>query len=206
MKKIIKITESELNRIIRKVISEQQYAQGYERGNPAYNMSPGFQDLGSASFENPEDRKPAYTKPKVKSTDAGILSGANTDRIGPYAPVKKGSKGPQVSKFQLALLNGGYRLGPRGADGDFGSFTELAVLEFQRDNGIRPTGVIDQRTATALTKKMNQKNSAGKFNDKLNQATKLPKPEAATPPMRDKNVPVPPAPLKPEWQQDRRES
>ena len=92
MKKIIKITESELNRIIRKVISEQQYAQKYDEGNSAKNMSTGFQNLGSASFEDPEDpedRKPEYMKPKtppVKTT--GAVKGKST-KLRPAKPIVK---------------------------------------------------------------------------------------------------------------------
>jgi hypothetical protein len=89
MKKIIKITESELNRIIRKVISEQQYAQRYDKENPTHNISSGFQDLGSASFEDPEDRKPEYMKPKtppVKTT--GAVKGKST-KLRPAKPIVK---------------------------------------------------------------------------------------------------------------------
>jgi len=89
MKKIIKITESELNRIIRKVISEQQYAQKYDEGNSAKNMSTGFQNLGSASFEDSDDRKPEYMKPKtppVKTT--GAVKGKST-KLRPAKPIVK---------------------------------------------------------------------------------------------------------------------
>lgn len=92
MKKIIKITESELNRIIRKVISEQQYAQKYDKENAIRNISPGFQNLGSVSFddtEDPEDRKPEYMKPKTPSGKTiGAVKGKST-KLRPVAPIVK---------------------------------------------------------------------------------------------------------------------
>lgn len=209
MKKIIKITESELNRIIRKVISEQQYAQRYDNEVEASEqtlrtsnlqnpeeymseppMSKGYQDLGSASFE---DRKPAHTKPKTPpAKTTGVL-----------APtiLKRGSRGPEVSKYQIALLNQGLSIGgSKTADGIFGPTTEWSVKVFQGKNGLPVTGAIDPATGDLLLQKMNAKNTGGKLLDKLGSATKLPPAEPIAKQELNK-----PEPNTPEWARDRRE-
>lgn len=53
-----------------------------------------------------------------------------------------------VYEVQLRLLRLG--LFDAGPNGDFGPITEAAVKEFQRRNGLEPTGVVDQRTWTPL--------------------------------------------------------
>jgi serine/threonine protein kinase len=51
-----------------------------------------------------------------------------------------------VSAIQLLLIWHGLSVGPTGADGSFGSSTEGAVLEFQRDNGLTATGTANEET------------------------------------------------------------
>ena len=64
--------------------------------------------------------------------------------------LKKGSKGAYVTKAQTALAQRGYDLGKWGIDGDFGSATEKAVKQFQKDWGLPETGVADQITMDKL--------------------------------------------------------
>lgn len=54
----------------------------------------------------------------------------------------------QVAYLQQTLEYLGYELGT--ADGDFGDRTLAAVKQFQRDNGITDTGVVDHETWSAL--------------------------------------------------------
>ncbi len=51
---------------------------------------------------------------------------------------------------QKALLKLGYDLGPKGADGILGEKTKGATIAFQCSSGIKPTGLIDIQTKTAL--------------------------------------------------------
>ena len=51
-----------------------------------------------------------------------------------------------MSAIQLLLIWHGLSVGPTGADGSFGSSTEDAVLEFQRDNGLTVTGTVNEQT------------------------------------------------------------
>jgi len=60
-----------------------------------------------------------------------------------------GEKGARVSTLQSALVQAGISL-RGGVDGDFGSGTSAAVMEFQRQHGLSVTGKVDETTATAL--------------------------------------------------------
>jgi len=64
--------------------------------------------------------------------------------------LKKGSKGDAVKKLQEKLMQKGYDLGKWGADGDFGSQTEKAVKEFQRDHDLKADGIVGKDTWDAL--------------------------------------------------------
>ena len=66
--------------------------------------------------------------------------------------LSKGSKGEQVKTAQRLLKAMGYSIGLSGADGDFGSKTEKAVRNFQKDAKLDDDGVIGQKTWEALLK------------------------------------------------------
>lgn len=65
-----------------------------------------------------------------------------------------GSEGEDVRILQMNLIALGYDLGSYGADGDFGPATRNALIAFQENVRISPTGVYDaetqQRIAAAL--------------------------------------------------------
>ena len=54
--------------------------------------------------------------------------------------LKHGCEGEDVKLMQEYLVTLGYDLGKWGADGDYGDATELAVMRFQRDNGLDDDG------------------------------------------------------------------
>ena len=58
------------------------------------------------------------------------------------ATVSRGDQGNMVTTLQNSLLALGYSLPQFGADGDFGSETEAAVIQFQTDNGLAVDGVV----------------------------------------------------------------
>jgi peptidoglycan hydrolase-like protein with peptidoglycan-binding domain len=132
-RKIIKLTETELNRIIRKVISEQSSYTGYNTDS-GFNTSPGYQE------------KPTATEPTVQTPPTqtpGVL--------------KIGSRGTQVMIYQQYLysLNASFEkiLGPKGADGIYGPNTAKAVQEFQGIYGTKSPkpGELDSATAQKLS-------------------------------------------------------
>lgn len=57
-----------------------------------------------------------------------------------------GSTGPLTKLLQKTLNRLGYNAGEM--DGIFGEQTEQAVKQFQRDNGISPTGIVWPQTWT----------------------------------------------------------
>lgn len=66
--------------------------------------------------------------------------------------LSKGDYGTAVTAMQRALLAWNPNCLPKyGADGDFGSETEAAVKDFQRESGLPVTGVYDETTRKALT-------------------------------------------------------
>ena len=94
----------------------------------------------------------------TKWTNWGELKGVDFDEAGePSTPdtslptLRRGSKGSYVTLAQTYLMQRGYSLGPCGIDGDFGSATEKAVKQFQKDWGITQDGVIGPQTWGLLT-------------------------------------------------------
>ena len=62
--------------------------------------------------------------------------------------LRSGSQGHEVLLLQQKLKNAGYTI--RNVDGVFGTETERAVAEFQRDQKIRITGIVNNATWRAL--------------------------------------------------------
>lgn len=63
-----------------------------------------------------------------------------------------GDEGSAVKSLQQRLIALGYSCGSAGADGDFGSGTEAAVIKFQKAMQIDADGVVGDQTYAALTK------------------------------------------------------
>lgn len=64
------------------------------------------------------------------------------------ASLSGGMKGSEVSQLQQQLIDCGYFA--RQVDGDYGSTTVKAVELFQKDHGIRVTGIADDATQAAI--------------------------------------------------------
>ena len=64
--------------------------------------------------------------------------------------LRKGNRSQYVKEMQTDLNRLGYNLGICGIDGDFGTATEKAVKEFQRDHGLTQDGICGPKTWTAL--------------------------------------------------------
>ena len=62
--------------------------------------------------------------------------------------LKTGSRGPVVQLLQLGLERAGYLPGP--TDGRFGPATEAALRQFQKAEGLPPTGTADPATRQSL--------------------------------------------------------
>lgn len=55
--------------------------------------------------------------------------------------LSKGAEGQSVRALQLLLIGNGYTCGNYGADGDFGGATEMALRNYQGDNGLDADGI-----------------------------------------------------------------
>ncbi len=89
------------------------------------------------------------------SEAAGIQNPRFSDRsLGPVAAgdrsLRNGANGEGVRQVQQALLDLGYNLPVKGADGSFGAETERAVRRFQIDAGLPVDGAIGKDTLQAL--------------------------------------------------------
>ena len=65
----------------------------------------------------------------------------------PHSVLKLHSKGSEVKQLQMLLAKLGYDV---SQDGIFGTGTERAVKEFQKDNGLEPDGIVGKGTWDAL--------------------------------------------------------
>lgn len=64
--------------------------------------------------------------------------------------LKKGSEGDSVKALQILLIGYHHDCGVYGADSDFGSATEKAVLEFQAEKDLETDGVVGPQTWAKL--------------------------------------------------------
>lgn len=86
-------------------------------------------------------------KEAVKGLEGKLIDLSSVTR-----KLKKGSKGEDVKKVQQALEKLGHSVGKAGIDGSFGKATQNAVKAFQKANGLKVTGIVDEKTIKALEK------------------------------------------------------
>ena len=67
-----------------------------------------------------------------------------------YVTLKFGSKGSEVVKLQQALQSKGFYKG--AIDGIYGKATEMAIINYQKNNGLAVDGIAGKQTQTALNK------------------------------------------------------
>lgn len=95
--------------------------------------------VGSGSGDGAE---PGPGSEPDQDQDQGSDQDSGNDR-----PVlRKGNRGDAVKLMQQMLISKGYDLGVYGADGIFGSGTEKAVKQFQRDWGLEIDGICGKQT------------------------------------------------------------
>ena len=82
---------------------------------------------------------------------AEIVMGVKTVTV-TLNQLSKGAKGAQVKNLQILLVGKGYSCGSAGADGDFGTNTDKALRQFQKDNGLEVDGYCGTNTWNKLLK------------------------------------------------------
>lgn len=66
--------------------------------------------------------------------------------------LRKGMKGDAVKEMQEALIRLGYSCGKYGADGDFGSATEAALIKMQENNRLEADGIYGPESKAMVEK------------------------------------------------------
>ena len=69
-----------------------------------------------------------------------------------------GDTGEDVRELQEWLVKLGYNVGSKGPDGDFGSKTYLAVIDFQRKNDLDDDGIVGPLTKKAIKEAVDKMN------------------------------------------------
>ena len=78
------------------------------------------------------------------------LEPATVETLPIRVPIKGDVSGPSVLKAQILLDRANYSVGP--IDGRWGKNSEIAVYWFQQQNGIEPTGDVDEATFRAIVR------------------------------------------------------
>jgi len=93
---------------------------------------------------------PAATAAEVGRPHTSLIDSPVLDRILYHGEVlSDGDRGYAVKVVQTALRRAGVLL-RAGADGHYGPATRNAVMQFQRENGLVPTGLLDRLALLAL--------------------------------------------------------
>jgi predicted chitinase len=85
-----------------------------------------------------------------------------------------GDSGQMVNALQMMLRNAGYDVG--GVDGKFGTLTRMALMAFQADHSLVPTGVADSGTNIALNnpgqRPLDDQRVSATINDLINNGSR----------------------------------
>ena len=115
------------------------------------------------SFENAVKSGALSTDILKKSLDGLQKTGNSVDLSGVTRTLRRGESGEDVKKIEAALKALGYDLlGKDGKDyghaddGYFGTLTEEAIKDFQKLNGLKVTGIVDEATLAALEEACNK--------------------------------------------------
>lgn len=110
------------------------------------DISNGIKSIGDRikeafSYETATNVVDQFTEAITKSDPLGTF----------WGEMEKGAKGDDVKKLQERLQQLGYDIGETGVDGIFGSKTQAALVQFQKDSKIKPTGIFDEKTFDKLS-------------------------------------------------------
>lgn len=121
--------------------------------------------------------------PTPKSEPGGRGSGKScSDK-----KLKYGCKGNNVKEMQQKLLDCGYKLPRKGADGWFGPETRAAVKEFQTDNGLKVDGIVGKETLSLLGS-CKQKKQGSEEKQPTDQSDTIQDTNIAPEPVQNKDV------------------
>ena len=96
----------------------------------------------------------------IKTAPVKVAESAAAEYTLGSRSVAKGSKGTDVKTLQELLIQLGYAMPKFGADGDFGSETQTALMAFQSRAGIKADGIYGSETHAALMAAVADKDEA----------------------------------------------
>ena len=106
--------------------------------------------ITSPPSETPTETPAQGSGDTLDSTFVGPTSDSTVSCNPNAATVARGDQGDAVTTLQNSLMTLGYSLPQFGADGDFGSETEAAVIQFQTNNGLDVNGIVGPDTWARL--------------------------------------------------------
>ena len=121
------------------------------KATAAFESKPFVQEQYRRDFTNPAD--PGASASPQGNSEADMFN--KPFYAGEQAPVKKkektisaGADGPEVAAIQQRLQVHSFKVGT--IDGTYGARTASAVSAFQQSKGLKPDGIVDKETWTAL--------------------------------------------------------
>lgn len=135
----------EIIKIMQETARKNLYALYTEDEMSASKMEADFSMMEISVNEEP--LKENYESEKGVC-DEELLNYLADDFIRYTQTLKKGSKGEDVKRLQRKLVGANYL--PGGIDGQYGNDTFLAIKYFQRLNGLKETGIADEKTQMLL--------------------------------------------------------
>jgi len=84
-----------------------------------------------------------------QATSSALASSGSNQNASGEVVLAQGARGDAVKELQRRMVAGGVYVAG-GADGVYGAATARAVAQFQRWNGLSPSGAVDGKTASAL--------------------------------------------------------
>jgi Putative peptidoglycan binding domain/N-acetylmuramoyl-L-alanine amidase len=124
---------------------------GHTDCGPAFPFAQVLQMAGGKPAPAPTPPPPAPAPPPAGK--APPFPWPSDNYIGPPSPDPKchsGHYGPpdstQVATWQRQMIARGWNLGPTGADGDYGSYSQNACRQFQQEKGLAVDGLVGPQT------------------------------------------------------------
>ena len=105
---------------------------------------------GAHYWKNKYDQKLKYAATRYRSGGTAVINQSESH----YGMLRMGHRGADVRELQKLLVRANI---PVKVDGDFGQNTKDAVMEFQRQHGLKADGLVGPKTEDAL-EKYRQKN------------------------------------------------
>ena len=135
-----------------KWVQEKLKAMGYSLGS--YDIDGKFGNTCEAAVKQLQRdyglAVDGIVGPDTRKALKGQISKASNPYRKPTQNIYLGDWGDGIKWVQWHLQRKGYNIGASGIDGQYGSGTQEAVKQFQRDHGLTADGIVGEKTREAL--------------------------------------------------------